>query len=120
MDHILALAEQLGKLIAEHPRTKALEQAVAAVRNDPDARTVLRQHRQQLDKIRQLEAQIKPVEVADKRRLADLEAKMVSNQPIQALLKAQADYAELMHRVNQAIESRVIRPDLPRQDAAAT
>ncbi len=110
MDEIIALAERLGKLIAAHPRTKALEQAAAAIRDNGEAQELLQAHQKQVAHIQQLEAEIKPVEVADKQKLGQLEAKIASNELIKSLMKVRADYAELMQKVNAAIESpRAVR-----------
>jgi len=115
MDEIIAMAERLGKLIAAHPRTKALEQAAAAARDNSEAQELLQQHQKQVVHIQQLEAQVKPVEVADKQKLGQLEQKIASNELIKSLMKVRADYAELMQKVNAAIES----PRTGRQDGTA-
>jgi cell fate (sporulation/competence/biofilm development) regulator YlbF (YheA/YmcA/DUF963 family) len=106
VQEIIEAAERLGKLIAESSRAKELEAAAGAVRNHPEAQRLLREHGRQLAHIQRLEAQVKPVEVADKHKLAELEAKLAGHALIKALLKAQADFAEMMHLVNDAIQSQ--------------
>jgi cell fate (sporulation/competence/biofilm development) regulator YlbF (YheA/YmcA/DUF963 family) len=106
VQEIIEAARRLGKLIAESSRAKELAAAAAAVRNNPEAQGLLRDHGRQLAHMQRLEAQVKPVEVQDKHKLAELEAKLAGHVQIKALMKAQADFAEMMHLVNDAIQSQ--------------
>ena len=112
MEEIVNQAQRLGKLIAQHPRTRAMQQVSAAARADTDAQRLLDDHRRQAEHIRRLENEGKPIEVADKHKLADLEAKVAGNPLIMKLMKAQADYVELMQAVNSAIGSQ-LSPETP-------
>ena len=118
MEEIVSHARRLGKMIAEHPRTQAMQQASGALRADADAQRLLDDHRRQAENIRRLENEGKPIEVADKHKLADLEAKVAGNPLIMKLMKTQADYVELMQAVNSAIGSQLgpeTPPPSPRQ-----
>jgi len=112
VEEILNQAQRLGKLIAQHPRTQAMQQASAAARADTDAQRLLDDHRRQAEHIHRLENEGKPIEVADKHKLANLEAKVAGNPLIMKLMKAQADYVQLMQAVNSAIGSQ-LNPDTP-------
>jgi hypothetical protein len=50
----------------------------------------------------------KPIAPEDKRRLADLHAKVIGSRVIKDVLKAQADYLELMTAVSQRIEEAAL------------
>jgi len=103
MDELLEKAAELGKLLSDHPRFKALMTARDAVRGDETARKLMADYEAQLNRVQELTLQNRPIEVADKRRLSELEQKVVSNDNLKLLAKAQADFAEMMSRVNRAI-----------------
>lgn len=104
METILDQARALGEAIAEHPRTKAFFQAAGALRADEEAKGVLESFQKQADHVRRLEDDKRPIEVADKRKLADLQTKMATHDKIKAFMRTQADYIDLMNRVNRAME----------------
>ena len=70
--------------------------------------TRLRRARKARLKMHELEASGKPIEPEDKRRLADLHVKVIGSRIIKDLLKAQADYLELMTLVSQHIEEAAL------------
>jgi len=103
MERLLALAEKLGKLIAETERYQALKSAEAAMKADASAGESLKALREIEEIIAGKERDLRPVEVDEKRRLAGLRAQVHSSETLQRLAKAQADYLEMMNRVNQTI-----------------
>jgi cell fate (sporulation/competence/biofilm development) regulator YlbF (YheA/YmcA/DUF963 family) len=103
-DDILADARALGKKIAAHPRTKDFLAAARAVAEDREAQNDLKAYQDAVTRIRTLEAQGKPIEPEDKRKAADAERQVAANEKLKAMMKFQADYLELMHRINTAIE----------------
>jgi cell fate (sporulation/competence/biofilm development) regulator YlbF (YheA/YmcA/DUF963 family) len=107
MDDIIAHATELGKKIAAHPRTAAFLKAARAVAEDREAQGLLRAFQDQAEHMHELEASGKPIEVADKRKLADSEAAVAANARLKDMMKYQADYMELMNRVNNALEDAI-------------
>jgi cell fate (sporulation/competence/biofilm development) regulator YlbF (YheA/YmcA/DUF963 family) len=105
MQEIIAEAAALGKKIAEHPRSRAFFDAARAAVADPEAQKLLRAYQEAAERLHELEASGKPIEPEDKRRLAALQSEMIGNEKLKAMLKAQADYVELMTHVQQAIEA---------------
>ncbi|GMU84169.1 MAG: hypothetical protein AMXMBFR47_40390 [Planctomycetota bacterium] len=101
---LLDQARALGRSIAAHPRVKAFLDARDQIGRDPAAQKMLVDYQQAVEKIHQLEAENKPIEVGDKHRVRDLEAQMSGNEAIKALMRSQADYVELMTQVNRAME----------------
>jgi len=101
---LLEQARRLGQAIAGHPHVRAYFAAQADVDRDPAAQQLLAAYTEQARRIRDLERQMKPVEVADKRKLAECEQKLAGNPALKALLRAQADYVALMNQVNRAME----------------
>lgn len=102
---IVAQARALGEAIAAHERTRAFLAAQEAVSRDEAARNLLNDHSRHVEHIHRLEEQGKPIEVADKHKLRDLQSAMASNAALKQLMKAQADYLELVNRVHQAMDA---------------
>lgn len=104
MDEIIAHARELGKKIATHPRTAAFMKAARAVAADKQAQEVLRAYQNQVKAIHDLEMAGKPIEVADKHKMAECETAVAGNELLKEMMKHQADYMELMNRINSAID----------------
>ena len=104
MEDIIAQARELGKKIAGHERTKSFMTAAKAVAEDKDAQAVLRNYQESVERVRSLEASGKPVEVDDKKKLQQAETAVAGNDKLKQMMKHQADYLEMMHRINSAID----------------
>ena len=116
VQELLNKARSLGVALAGHPRVRAHYEAQRAVRADPEAQKLLQDYQAQLNHIRRLEAARKPIEVADKRKLRDLEARMAGHEALKTLMRTQADQVEIMAQVNRAIEeplTALAQPEKP-------
>ena len=98
-------ARALGEAIARHPDVQAYAAARKKVNSDADAQQLLKSYSEQAGRIRTLEAQQKPIEPEDKRKLIEYEQKMASNEALKELMRRQVDYVTLMNQINQAMES---------------
>ncbi len=107
MDDPIDLAKRLGELLSAHPRTKALRDATAAVEGDPEARRLQEEYARAAEEMHDLEHEGKPIEPERKRRLATLGDQVRRSAALQRLLKAHADFAELMDGVQRAIGEAV-------------
>jgi len=107
MSATLELAERLGKAIADSPQAAALRAAREEMKKDAQAGQLLNDFRQHADKIAKLEGENKPVEVADKHKLRDLQGKLAASATFKKFTAAQIEYIDLMRKVNQAIESQL-------------
>jgi cell fate (sporulation/competence/biofilm development) regulator YlbF (YheA/YmcA/DUF963 family) len=105
MQELVEQARALGQAIANHEQVKAYLAARGRVAEDREAQELLEAYRKQAERVRQLEAQQKPIEVADKRKLAEYEQNMASNAALKELLRAQVDYLGLMDQINRAMEA---------------
>jgi len=103
MDNVLDLARRLGQEIRRHERYRLLREAEQKVMTDAEAVKIQEDLERQLHKMRELETEMKPIEVADKRELARLQQLARSHPALQQLLKVQADYFEMMNKVNRTI-----------------
>lgn len=104
LDTILAQARELGKKIAAHARTKDFLQAAKAVAEDREAQDVLKAYQDAINQIRTLESSGKPIEPDTKRKAADAERQAAGNGKLREMMKHQANYMEMMHRINTAME----------------
>lgn len=123
MEEILKLALDLGKQIAKQERYIRLREAEDSASVDKETGEALESYERQRRKVAQLEADKKPVEPEDKRELQRLSDAVHSNPVLQNLAQAQADYMELMSRVNQAIRRELDVPKRQggsRQDTGST
>ena len=108
MEEILELASKLGKLMAADSRAKGMAAASKALAESTEDRQLLGDFEDQQHMLGQLEASGKPIEPDQKRKLADLHQKVIASPVIKNLLKAQADYIELMNAVSQRIEEETM------------
>jgi cell fate (sporulation/competence/biofilm development) regulator YlbF (YheA/YmcA/DUF963 family) len=106
-DDVIDDAVRLGERIASHPRTEALKTASAEVQSDPAARRLQEDYSRELEDFREREATGRPIEPEQKRRLASLGDDIRRSAPLQRLLKAHADFAEMMDGVQRAISHAV-------------
>ena len=111
-EKIVAEAGKLGKLIADTPASKAFLKTRQMVEADKQAIQLIEDYQRQMQKIAELENNAKPIEPADKHTLTELQQKVASNETLKCWMKAQADFSELMAKVNKAIAE-------PFQDAPA-
>ncbi len=107
MDEILDLAAQLGKGIAATARFKALRAAEGAIEADAEARQLLKEADAQKARLADLAARGQPIEPEDKREMERLNEGLSGNEKLHALVRAQADYLELMNKVNEAIRRQL-------------
>ena len=117
MEDITAMADRLGKAIADCPQAKALEQARKALRADAETMKVLQAHEEQARKIARLEAEQKPIEVEDKHKLEDLRGRLIAADAFKKYTAAQVEFVDLMRKVNQAIHKHLApaEPQTPQQ-----
>ena len=104
MEDIIAEARAFGKKIAQHPRSVSFMSAAKAVAEDKEAQRILQAFQEQVQRVQELEASGKPIEVSDKHKLTDLQSQVASNDNLKTMMKHQADYLELMHHINRAID----------------
>ena len=110
MDDILRRAEELGRAMREHPRYKRLMEADGRVRADKAATGALEAYNKAVLKIAEKQHRQQPIEVEEKREAERLRQAVVANETVKAFMRAQADYAELMKRMNDAIYGELRPP----------
>jgi len=112
IEDIRALAEKLGEAIARNPRFLALREAEKAIEADAEAKSLLKALNEKTLEILRKEESLKPVEPEEKRELSNLRSSVARNENLQKLQKAQADYSEMMNRVNRSLFDKLgVLPD---------
>lgn len=106
---ILDAATALGKQIGTHEVTIKFEKSLKALEDDIEAQRLLNDYQRHLAKIAEKESKGEPIEVEDKRRLEDLQGRVVSHDTLRSLQVSQMDYLDLMRQVDQAISGRSTR-----------
>jgi len=104
MQHIIGLAERLGRAIAESPQAVKLRDARKAADAEPDLAKTLKDFREHSEKLARLDAQQKPIEVGDKHKLQELHGKLAGSETFKKLTAAQVDYVDLLRKVNEAMQ----------------
>ena len=121
---ILDAATELGKLVATHASADTFGQALKALQADLDAQRTLTDYHRHLTAVAEKEAAGKPIEVDDKKKLEDLQNKVIHTPVLRDFQLSQMDYLDLMRQVDSAIsgasevgapapaESPIVNPDV--------
>ena len=107
MKNMIETAGQLGKAIAASDRFRAVADMREKIDADEALQADMRALNELSSKIAKLEKDVKPVEPEDKHRLRELQEVVTGNAMLQDLARAEADFAELMNRINHAIHSQL-------------
>ncbi|MEE8169055.1 MAG: YlbF family regulator [Phycisphaerae bacterium] len=113
MQEIMTLAQALGRKIGAHAATRDFMAAAKAVAQNPEAQKILGAYTEHEDRIRELEANGRPIEVADKHKLAELQGQVASHDQLKAMSKAQADYVAMMQRMQTTLDAAIQEAHTP-------
>jgi cell fate (sporulation/competence/biofilm development) regulator YlbF (YheA/YmcA/DUF963 family) len=105
---ILAEADKLGQLVAQHPAVDRYKQAQKAVADDPDANRAMADFERQLETLARQEQSGMPVTDAQRQQLEAVQSRIVSNIKVKALNMAQVEFIDLLRKVNQAVQGKVV------------
>jgi len=100
---IMRAAGNLGALVATHPAVEAYKQTIRQLDLDVGAKTLLQQYEQLIEVLSMKEAQMQPIEVAEKKQFEQLQQSIMMNQTLKKFGQVQHDYMELMKQVQEAI-----------------
>ena len=102
---ILDAATEVGKLLKESETVTRLQSAAKAFRDDVTAQRTVVDFNRFLQTLAQKESQGQPIEVADKRKLTELQDAVASDPQLRAMQKAQMDYVDLLRAIDQTIQN---------------
>ena len=114
-NQILAEADRLGQLVAQHPAVERYKNAQKAVAEDADANRTMAEFERQLESLARQEQTGMPVTDAQRQQLESLQSRIVSNVKVKNLNMAQVDFIDLLRKVTQTIQ----RPVTERAGAGA-
>ena len=107
-EKILAEADKLGQLVAQHPAVERYKSAQKAVADDPDAGRAMAEFERQLENLARQEATGMPITDAQRGQLESAQSRIVSNITVKNLSMAQVEFIDLLRKVNQAVQSKVV------------
>ena len=107
-DQIIAEAEKLGQLVAQHPAIARYKQAQKAVAEDPEAGRLLADFDRQLETLGRQEQSGMPVTDAQRMQLESLQGRIISHIKIKALNMAQVEFVDLLRKVTQTIQKPLV------------
>jgi len=105
-DQIMKAAGELGELLGEHPKVSRLEAAIGKLKEDVEAQRALNDLNRHLQTVAEKEMSGQPIEVAEKRKLQDLQTTVVHNLVLQEFQLAQMDYVDLVRKLDDAMYGR--------------
>jgi cell fate (sporulation/competence/biofilm development) regulator YlbF (YheA/YmcA/DUF963 family) len=104
---IIAEAEKLGQLVAQHPAVSKYKEAQRAVASDPDASRLLADFDRTLEALGRQEQAGMPVTDAQRMQLEGLQGRIISHLKIKALNLSQVEFVDLLRKVTQMIQAQV-------------
>ena len=104
---IIAEAEKLGQLAAQHPAVQRYKDAQRAVAGDPEAARLLANFDRTLEALSRQEQSGMPVTDAQRMQLEQVQTQIVSHIKIKALNLAQVEFVDLLRKVTQTIQAQV-------------
>ena len=105
---ILDAAGKLADLVAQHPAIESYRKAQKALADDPDASRSMSEFNRALETLARQEAQGMPVTDAQRTQLESLQGRIVSNIKVKNLNMAQVEFIDLLRKVNQAIQAKLV------------
>src|SRR3954471_14791417 len=114
---ILADANKLGQQVAQHPAVAKYRAAQKSVAEDPDASRLLRDFDRMLETLGRQEQTGMVVTDAQRTQLESLQSQIMTHIKVKALNMAQLEFVDLLRKVNQAIQGKLV--DLQPQGASA-
>ena len=107
-NQILAEADKLGQLVAQHPAVEKYKAAQKAVADDTDANRTMAEFERQLETLARQEATGMPITDAQRGQLEAIQSRIVSNIKVKNLNMAQVEFVDLLRKVNQAVQGKVV------------
>jgi cell fate (sporulation/competence/biofilm development) regulator YlbF (YheA/YmcA/DUF963 family) len=101
-------ASKLGDLVAQHPAVAKYKAAQKAFSEDTDATRLMAEFNRQLEALARQEQSGMPVTDAQAKQLESLQSQIISHIKIKNLNMAQVDFVDLLRKINQQIQSKLV------------
>jgi cell fate (sporulation/competence/biofilm development) regulator YlbF (YheA/YmcA/DUF963 family) len=102
-DEILKAAGNLGAMVATHPTVASYKETIRQLDLDVSAKSLLQQYEQLIETLSMKEAQMQPIEVAEKQQFERLQQSIMMSPMLKKFATVQGEYMELMRKVQEAI-----------------
>lgn len=104
---IMDMAEQLGKLVAQHPAVERYRQAQKSLAEDAEAGRLLNDFNRSIMTLARQEESGMPVTDAQRHQLEVLQNQLASHLKVKALNMAQVEFVDLLRRVSDTVRKYV-------------
>ena len=102
---VLNAAAGLGALVATHPAVNAYKETIRQLDLDVGAKSLLQQYEQLIEVLSAKEAQMQPIEVAEKKQFEMLQQSIMMNPTLKKFATVQGEYMDVMRKVQEAINA---------------
>src|ERR1043165_3972415 len=118
---VLGAASNLGALIATTPIVSSYKEILRQLDLDVGAKQLLQQYEQLIEMLSAKEAQMQPIEVAEKKQFEQLQQSIMMNPMLKKFATVQGEYMDLMKKVQESINGGMTGqiPAAPAGGAAA-
>ncbi len=103
LQEILTAANNLGALISKHATVNSYKETIRQLELDVGAKTLLQQYEQLIEVLSMKEAQMQPIEVAEKKQFEQLQQSITMNPTLKKFAAVQGEYMDLMKKVQETI-----------------
>jgi len=105
-EQIMKSAQELGKILGDHPKVARLEDAIEKLKGDIEAQRALNDFNRYLQTVSEKEMSGQPIEVSDKHKLQELQNAVVHNLVLREFQLAQLDYVDLVRAIDDTMYGR--------------
>lgn len=103
LNEILTAAKRLGGMIGSHPAVNTYKEVTRQLELDVGARNLLGQFEQLMEMLAMKEANMQPIEIAEKQQVQQLQQSIAIHPLLKRLMQAQQEYMEVMKKVQESI-----------------
>ena len=103
LNEILAAAKRLGGMIGSHPAVSTYREVTRQLELDIGARNLLGQFEQLMEMLAMKEANMQPIEIAEKQQVQQLQQSIAIHPLLKRLMQSQQEYMEVMKKVQESI-----------------
>lgn len=102
---ILNAAMHLGAILATHPIVASYKETIRQLDLDVGAKNLLQQYEQLIEVLSMKEAQMQPIEIAEKKQFEQLQQSIMMNATLKKFGAVQAEYMDIMKKVQETINA---------------
>ena len=116
---VMTQATHLGQLIGAHPAVQQYRELTRQLDLDITARNLVGQFEQLMETLSMKEQNMQPIEIAEKQQAERLQQSIALHPLLKKMMIAQAEYMDLMKKVQEHINQGVSKPAVEAAPGAA-